>query len=295
VEIVRDTFAGLVMTVRGFVFSVAGALVGLLSLAPVVVALVAPPVLVGLAGFVAALRAMSARQRAYVLADEDLADGTGIAVRGLRDIAACGAEEQIAGRLGTRVDAQARAERSLAWMTAVRNLCLVAGGWLPLVLLLVAAILAFSTSSAPNGRLITAILSLERSVLVMQAGMLLFLMLFSSRLGLTWKHHSFGISLGFGIYASGQLVISTLFAQLGTSFGEAYTLLQTVLYTAMTTIWLVYLASPEPARVALESAFAPKPVLERWNDVLLRRSLQPQSAFLTNLERIVDDVMTRSE
>ena len=58
---------------------------------------------------------------------------------------------------------------------------------------------------------------------------------------------------------------------------------------------LVYLASPEPARVALESAFAPKPVLERWNDVLLRRSLQPQSAFLTNLERIVDDVMTRSE
>ena len=178
---------------------------------------------------------------------------------------------------------------------ALRDFAGIMFRWATLVLLLVAAILAFSTSSAPNGRLITAILSLERSVLVMQAGMLLFLMLFSSRLGLTWKHHSFGISLGFGIYASGQLVISTLFAQLGTSFGEAYTLLQSVLYTAMTTIWLVYLASPEPARVALESAFAPKPVLERWNDVLLRRSLQPQSAFLTNLERIVDDVMTRSE
>ena|SRR5256885_3965805 len=177
---------------------------------------------------------------------------------------------------------------------ALRDFAGIMFRWATLVLLLVASILAFSTNSAPNGRAITAILSLERSVLVMQAGMLLFLMLFSSKLGLTWKHHSFGISLGFGIYASGQLVISTLFAQLGMSFGDAYTLLQVVLYAAMVAIWLVYLGSPEPARVALETAFAPKPVLERWNTVLLQRNLQPQSAFLTSLERIVDDVMTRS-
>ena len=177
---------------------------------------------------------------------------------------------------------------------ALRDFAGIMFRWATLVLLLVAAVLAFSNSDPSNGRWITAILSLERSVLVMQAGMLLFLMLFASRLGLTWKHHSFGISLGFGIYASGQLVISTLFAQLGTPFANAYTLLQSVLYTAMVTIWLVYLASPEPARAAVEALFAPKPVLERWNTVLLQRNLQPQSAFLTSLERIVDDVMTRS-
>ena len=176
---------------------------------------------------------------------------------------------------------------------ALRDFAGIMFRWATLVLLLVAAILAFSNSDPSNGRLITAILSLERSVLVMQAGMLLFLMLFASRLGLTWKHHSFGISLGFGIYASGQLVISTLFAQLGTPFASAYTLLQSVLYTAMVSIWLVYLTSPEPARVAVEAVFAPKPVLERWNAVLLQRNLQPQSAFLTSLERIDDDVMTR--
>jgi len=49
-----------------------------------------------------------------------------------------------------------------------------------------------------------------------------------------------------------------------------------------------------PARAAVEALFAPKPVLERWNTVLLQRNLQPQSACLTSLERIVDDVMTRS-
>jgi hypothetical protein len=177
---------------------------------------------------------------------------------------------------------------------ALRDFAGIMFRWATLVLLLVAAILAFSNSDPSNGRWITAILSLERSVLVMQAGMLLFLMLFASRLGMTWKHHGFGVSLGFGIYASGQLVISTLFSQLGAPFASAYTLLQSVLYAAMVTIWLVYLASPEPARVAVEALFAPKPVLERWNDVLLQRNLQPQSAFLTSLERIVDDVMTRS-
>ena len=139
VEIVRDTFAGLIMTVRGFVFAVAGALVGLLSLAPVVALLVLPPVLVGLAVFVAALPVMSARQRGYVLADEHLADTAAQAVRGLRDIAACGAEDQVAASVGARVDAQARAERAVAGMAAVRSLSLAVGGWLPLVLVLVAA------------------------------------------------------------------------------------------------------------------------------------------------------------
>src|SRR5256885_1130457 len=92
---------------------------------------------------------------------------------------------------------------------ALRDFAGIMFRWATLVLLLVAAILAFSNPDNGAHRLMIAILSVERSVLVMQAGMLLFLMLFASRLGLTWKHHGFGISLGFGIYASGQLVIST--------------------------------------------------------------------------------------
>ena len=137
VETVRDTLAGLLITVRGFAFALAGAGLGLVSLAPVVALLVLPPVLVGLGLFLAALPAMLERQRRYLLCGERLAEATGQAVHGLRDVAACGAEAATAGRIGRAVDAQAAAERALARMAAVRGLALAAGGGLPLVLLLV--------------------------------------------------------------------------------------------------------------------------------------------------------------
>ena len=127
------------MTVRGFLFAVAAALAGLLSLAPVVVLLVLPPVLVGVAGFAVALPVMSARQRRYVLADEQFADAAGAMVGGLRDIAACGAGQHVASSVGQRIDAQARAERAIAATATVRSLSLLVAGWLPLVLVLLAA------------------------------------------------------------------------------------------------------------------------------------------------------------
>jgi ATP-binding cassette subfamily C protein len=139
VEIVRDTFAGLVMVVRGFVFTAGAALLGLLSLAPVLAALVAGPLLVGLALFAAALPAMAARQRDYVLADERLGEAAGAALAGHRDIVACGGQAPVEATVGARIDAQAIAERSLARMAAVRGLTLAVGGWLPLVVLLLAA------------------------------------------------------------------------------------------------------------------------------------------------------------
>lgn len=139
VEIVRDTFGGMVMVVRGFVFAAVGALLGLLSLAPLLAALVAGPLLLALALFFAILPAAVARQREYVLASERLTEQAGQAVTGARDVMACGAEERVAADLAVHIDAQARAERRLAGMAAIRSTCLAIGGWLPLVLLLAAA------------------------------------------------------------------------------------------------------------------------------------------------------------
>lgn len=139
VEIVRDTFAGLIMTVRGTAVALAGALIGLAALAPGTVLLVLPPVIAGITVFAASLRATVARQRDYVLAEEALAAAAGATFGGLRDVAACGAPDRAAALVGAPVDAQARAERALARMTAVRSLSLALGGWLPLVLVLAAA------------------------------------------------------------------------------------------------------------------------------------------------------------
>ncbi|MEO3930324.1 ABC transporter ATP-binding protein [Micromonosporaceae bacterium B7E4] len=139
VEIVRDTFAGLVMVVRGFLFTAGAALLGLFSLTPVVAGVVAVPLVAGLVLFAAALPAMVARQRDYVRADERLGEAAGSALAGHRDVVACGAQEIVADRVGRQVDRQAGAEHALARMAALRSLSLAVGGWLPLAVLLLAA------------------------------------------------------------------------------------------------------------------------------------------------------------
>ncbi|WBB76690.1 ABC transporter ATP-binding protein [Micromonospora sp. WMMD1128] len=139
VEMVRDTWAGLLMVVRGFVFAAGAAVVGLCSLAAPVALLVTGPVLAGLLLFAAALPAMVARQREYVLAGERLGRDAVVAVAGHRDVTVSGTGDRVVGWLGGHVDAQARVERRLAVMAAARSLSLAVGGWLPVPLLLVAA------------------------------------------------------------------------------------------------------------------------------------------------------------
>ncbi|SCG70617.1 ATP-binding cassette domain-containing protein [Micromonospora halophytica] len=138
VEMVRDTYAGLLMVVRGFLFAAGAALVGLFSLAAPVALLVTVPVLAGLGLFAAALPAMVARQREYVLADEDLGRVAVAAVTGHRDVTVSGARDRVTGWVGGYVDAQARVERRLATMAVTRGLTLAVGGWLPVPVVLLA-------------------------------------------------------------------------------------------------------------------------------------------------------------
>jgi ATP-binding cassette subfamily C protein len=136
VEIARDTFAGLVMVSRSFVFTSVGALAGLCSLAPLLLLPVVPPLAAGVALFAATLRPLARRQEAYLAADEALAENLGAVCPGLRDVTAAGAEDRIAADAGALVDAEQRAARALARWGVARVVCLALGGHLPLVLLL---------------------------------------------------------------------------------------------------------------------------------------------------------------
>jgi ATP-binding cassette subfamily C protein len=136
VEIARDTFAGLVMVSRSFLFTAAGALVGLFSLAPPLLLVVAPPLVAGVALFLATLKPLARRQETFLVADEALADRLGDVCPGLRDITAAGAEDIVAADTGRHVDAEHRAARSLARWGVVRVAALAIGGHLPVVLLL---------------------------------------------------------------------------------------------------------------------------------------------------------------
>lgn len=136
VEIARDTFAGLVMVSRSFVFTAAGALIGLFSLAPPLLLVVVPPLAFGVALFVVSLRPLARRQEAFLAADEALASHMGAVCPGLRDITAGGAEERVAADAGERIGAEFRAACSLARWGVLRVGALAVGGRLPVVLLL---------------------------------------------------------------------------------------------------------------------------------------------------------------
>jgi ATP-binding cassette subfamily C protein len=139
IEIVRDTYAGLIVTVRGFVTTVVGVVVGLLSVAPVIVLLILPPFLLGLAAFLATLGVSSARMRVSVLAEERLAGTARSVLTGARDVVASGGEEHAAEIVAGPIEAQAAADRALAKVATLRTVCFAIGGWAPLLIVLFAA------------------------------------------------------------------------------------------------------------------------------------------------------------
>ncbi|MEY2512987.1 MAG: ATP-binding cassette, subfamily bacterial RamB/AmfA [bacterium] len=138
VEIAREAYASVLLVVQSFVVTSAGALFGLLALSPLVLVLVLPPLVAGLALFALALPGMARRQRASILADERIAESAGIVAGAMRDVTACGAEEQVAATVGAHIDAQARATHELARFTALRTVAVAIGGLLPIVLILAA-------------------------------------------------------------------------------------------------------------------------------------------------------------
>ena len=138
VEIARDASAAILLAGQNFIVVAGGALVGLLTLMPEMLALVLPPFVVGLAIFLAALRHMAARQRDSIMAEERMAERTSAITSGLRDVVACGAEARAEAMVGEHIDAQAHATRALANLTAFRIVAVAVGGLLPVVLILLA-------------------------------------------------------------------------------------------------------------------------------------------------------------
>ncbi|WP_246101557.1 ATP-binding cassette domain-containing protein [Streptomyces cyaneus] len=136
VEIARESYGAVVMFVQSFAVTTVSVMLGLAALDPALLLFVVPPLTAGLALFLLALRAMAARQRAVVLADEAIAEQVSTVAGGLRDVTACGAEATVRRRAGARIDEAARAARALARLTALRTAALGVGGWLPIVLIL---------------------------------------------------------------------------------------------------------------------------------------------------------------
>ncbi len=151
---------------------------------------------------------------------------------------------------------------------ALRKLGALLFRWTAGVLLVLGVLAAASAPGTDGDRLYAAAMLAERSVRIMQCGLVVFLCLLVSYFGLSWRRHVFGMALGFGIFASLELVAVTLQAHLGPSFDQTWQVINSLSYAAAIVVWASYFLARQP--VARNLLLPAGTEVEKWNQALLQ-------------------------
>jgi len=161
--------------------------------------------------------------------------------------------------------------------------------WAAVVLVIIAIVMAM-TSNHPDANFTSSFLmTLARSILMMQCGLVIFMFLFAPHLGLTPRHHLFGIAIGFGITASCNLISATLLSYGVCSNTAALSAIKMIAEIVSFGLWAYYMITPEPERRA-PTSFAHA---QNWNLELSRLHNTPEAAFLPNIVDTVERVLSR--
>lgn len=156
VESARNLFSALLRTLRPTVVSLVLAVVGLVTLSPVVATLTVPFVATSAALFLWSLRGLTRRQRAMILAEERMAQTATTLFTGLRDVAACGAEAAAGDAVDQAARAAARSSMAVAVASSVRVAIVALGVHAPLVLMVALAPGLLSSGELSAGELVGA-------------------------------------------------------------------------------------------------------------------------------------------
>jgi hypothetical protein len=159
--------------------------------------------------------------------------------------------------------------------------------WAVVMVSMFSALLVFSGIGATKNSIVNSIMNLDRSVGVMQCGMLLFLVLFSPYLKISWKHQICGIALGFGLDATVRMLL--LSQWIVGVFGTKYlNVLSMAAYDWTLLIWLAYACMKVPSESAPNMLLRP----QRWNEALLDAAHPSHGPVLMGIEDIVERTMT---
>jgi hypothetical protein len=161
--------------------------------------------------------------------------------------------------------------------------------WAGLVMLLVSVVVAAS-NSFDQDPIVHAVLTLQRSVRLVQVGLILFLMLFSRFLGVSRRQVSFGIALGFGITAAVELMLLAMHT--GGMIGHTtLDLFNMTCYDVSTLIWLGYSFS----RVVARDSNLNYLQTQRWEQGLADlQANTPNDALIPMFEGMVERAFSRS-
>jgi hypothetical protein len=158
------------------------------------------------------------------------------------------------------------------------------------LLLLLAVVGALSSQEGSAERIVAAVLSFERSVRLMQCGLFFLLMVLSRPLRDFWKQHVFGIALGFGVFASVELILISVVMWYGDQPGPVVSLVKSVAYNAVTLLWIGYLKQEREMVVGRNMV----PV-SAFNLALATSSAGAgnEESFIVWVEQAVDRVLSR--
>jgi hypothetical protein len=171
----------------------------------------------------------------------------------------------------------------------IQNLGSIIFRWACGLLLLLSIVNAFSTQGATADRVVAAVLSFDRSVRVMQCGLFLLLMVLCRCLRHCWRQHVFGIALGFGVFASIELVLVSIVMHYGDGPAGIVSLLKSAAYNAVTLVWIVYLRRQSESIPEIDAA----PQLNALNMALVASTHAGDNDFLSMVEQAVDRVLSR--
>jgi len=171
----------------------------------------------------------------------------------------------------------------------LKDLGTVVFRWAGVVMLLVSVVVAFSNST-DSDPLVHAVTTLERSVRLVQFGLILFLLLFSRFLGVSRRQFSFGVALGFGFFAGVELMLLAL--KSGSYLHKGgFTIADMAVYNLSIIIWIGYSLARSGAR-----QLAVNPLqTQRWEQGLA--DLQhpaPSDALIPMFESMVERAISRS-
>jgi hypothetical protein len=173
---------------------------------------------------------------------------------------------------------------------ALRDLSVILFRWCALVVLLVAGMWAITSWHANQIDNITNAISLvDRSVRMMQCGLVFFMLLFSEYLGISRRNVVFGVSFGFGFFAAiNMLVVTALSHQ--TVIGKLnLNRINSAAFLVSALVWLAYTALPTKERSAVKATAV---ATQKWDSALDdARNALPAESLLETMDQTVERLL----
>ncbi len=161
--------------------------------------------------------------------------------------------------------------------------------WACGLLLLLSIVNTFSSQQGNADRVVSAVLAFDRSVRVMQCGLFFLLMILCRVLRNCWRQQVFGIALGFGIFASIELMLVSIVMHFGDAPVAILSLVKSAAYNGVTLLWIIYLRRQSEPILEIDVA----PQLSAFNVSLVASTGAGDSGFLSMVEQAVDRVLSR--